>query len=245
MDAVVAPPNLPAQIEGGLADFLSAAKRAFGDGLRSAVLYGSAAEGKLRATSDVNLLLVLSEFSRGKADEMREPMSVARAAINLRVMFLLQTEIADAFEGFAQKFAEIQLRHRVLYGEDPFTGFTASRQDQLRQMRQSLLNQVLRLRASYVGQGLREEQLALLAAEAAGPLRASARLLLVLEGKPPVPPKAALEQIAAPDPAALQAVQRVSQARQKRFLPPGEAGPTVFELIELAVKMHARAKGLS
>jgi predicted nucleotidyltransferase len=237
--------NLPTHIESGLEEFLSAARQALGDALRSAVLYGSAAEGKLRATSDVNLLLVLSEFTLSKADELREPMRAARAAINLRVMFLLEAEIADAFAAFAQKFADIQFRHRVLYGDDPFAGFTASRQDQLRQVQQALLNQTLRLRASYVGQGLREEQLALLAADAAGPLRACARLLLLLEGKPPVSPKAALEQMAAPDSTLLQALQRVHEAREKRFLPPGEAGPAIFALIELAARMRARAKALS
>ncbi len=41
---------------------VDAARRAFGDDLRSIVLFGSAAEGRLRATSDVNLMLVLRRF---------------------------------------------------------------------------------------------------------------------------------------------------------------------------------------
>jgi len=38
---------------------------AFGDSLRSVILYGSGAEGRFRPTSDVNLLIVLSRFDGG------------------------------------------------------------------------------------------------------------------------------------------------------------------------------------
>ncbi|HMD30502.1 MAG TPA: nucleotidyltransferase domain-containing protein [Candidatus Acidoferrales bacterium] len=238
------PSNLPAEVESGLQDFLEAAKAAFGSDLLSLALYGSAAEGKMRATSDVNVLLVLAEFSRGKADAFREPMRLARAEIHLKAMFLLQSEIPCAFESFAQKFEEIQVRHRVLYGAEPFAGMAATRENEILNLRRELLNQVLRLRASTITQGLREEQLALVAAKAAGPLRSCAVSLILLEGGPRMPPKDALEKIAAPDAGSLEVLQRVSQARTNRFLPPGAAAPTVFGLMELARKMHARAQAL-
>jgi hypothetical protein len=46
------------------------ARAAFGDDLVSVLLYGSAAEGALRATSDVNVILVLSSFVPAKADRL-------------------------------------------------------------------------------------------------------------------------------------------------------------------------------
>jgi hypothetical protein len=46
--------NLPPRVQEVLRDFVEAARGAFGPDLRAVVLYGSAAEGRLRATSDVN-----------------------------------------------------------------------------------------------------------------------------------------------------------------------------------------------
>jgi predicted nucleotidyltransferase len=81
--------------------------------LLSVVLFGSAAEGKLRATSDVNLILVLSAFEQVKVDPLRQPLRIAQAAIKLQPMFLLKAELPRAARSFAPKFADI-LRRRVI-----------------------------------------------------------------------------------------------------------------------------------
>ena len=55
--------QVPENVRRVLGDFLRAAREAFGDDdLLSVVLYGSAAEGRMRATSDVNVVLVLARF---------------------------------------------------------------------------------------------------------------------------------------------------------------------------------------
>jgi len=64
-----------------LGDFVEAARGAFGPDLRAVVLYGSAAEGRLRATSDVNVILVLGTFDRARAEALREPMRVRVNAV--------------------------------------------------------------------------------------------------------------------------------------------------------------------
>ena len=61
-------PGLPGVVARALDDFVAAARDAFGDQLESVVLYGSGAEGALRATSDVNIVLVLRAFERERAD---------------------------------------------------------------------------------------------------------------------------------------------------------------------------------
>ena len=106
--------NLPPNVGRVLTGFIEQAQSAFANDLRAVVLYGSGAEGKLRATSDVNLLLVLSAFEQTKANQLREPLRLAHAAILLRVMFLLESEIRPAMESFAVKFADIIRRRRVL-----------------------------------------------------------------------------------------------------------------------------------
>src|SRR5687768_12122218 len=84
--------------------FVDTAVESLAGDLRAIVLYGSAAEGRLRPTSDVNLVLVLRSFDRARIDPLREPFRVARAAAGLRVMFLLEREIDHAAHAFAVKF---------------------------------------------------------------------------------------------------------------------------------------------
>ncbi|MCI0403822.1 MAG: hypothetical protein L0212_09895 [Acidobacteria bacterium] len=239
--------DLPGEVKRVLEAFVAAAVGAFGSDLCSITLYGSAAEGRLRATSDVNVILVLHQFQQAKVDELREPLRVAQAAIQLRPMFLLKGEIGAAADAFAQKFADILRRRRVLHGEDPFAELTLSRQAELTQLKQQLLNLTLRLRVFYAARSLREEQLAPVIADAAGPLRSCAAALLELQGQRPNSAKEALERLTADlnRPGWAEILQSLSQARETRHLPPGVAGPTLFRLVELAEGMRHRAESLS
>lgn len=242
--------DLPQTVNRVLTDFCAAARQALGHQLRAIVLYGSAAEGRLRPASDVNLLLVLTRFDPGGAAQLREPLRLGQAAVKLTVMFLLETEIAAAAEAFAVKFADILQRRRILYGPDPFTGLAIPRGAELARLKQTLLNLTMRWREAFVARGLRDEQLALVVAEAAGPLRACAATLLALEGRPASSPKEALEQVVATlretgGGAETALLARLSEARQTRLLPAGTAAPTLLQLIELAQAMQARAASLS
>lgn len=241
------PGDLPDVVRRVLGECVTAARDALGSDLRAVVLYGSAAEGRLRATSDVNLLLVLSAFDPAKVDRLREPIRAAQTAIRLTAMFLLESEVPPAAEAFSEKFADILRRRQVLWGADPCAGLVIPRAAQISRLRQVLLNLVLRMRESYVRRSLREEQAALAVADAAGPLRGCAAMLLDLEGRPAASPKAALEQVASvlgggPWAAALG---RLSAAREERMLPPGTAAPTLLALTALAETMLARAHDLA
>lgn len=174
--------GLPAPVAASLADFVAAAREACGSDLVSAALFGSAAEGRLAPTSDVNLLLVLRAFGSVQAAALRPAYAVAQAAIRLRAMFLLESELAAATELFGQKFADIRRRHKMLYGADLLSGLRIPRAAEIFRLRQILLNLTLRLRDAQVAQGGRPEQVARILADALGPLRAAAATLLELEG---------------------------------------------------------------
>ena len=184
--------ELPVEVDQRINAFVEAAKSAFESDLVSVVIYGSAAEGRLRATSDVNMLLVLKTFDQAHADRLREPLRLAHASVQLNAMFLLQAEVPAAMEAFAVRFADIIARHRVLFGADPIANLDLPRDALIRRLEQVLLNLQLRLRERYVLLSLREEQLALVIADAAGPLRSSAASLLHLEGQATTAPKEAL-----------------------------------------------------
>jgi predicted nucleotidyltransferase len=243
------PPELPATVARVLDGLLGAARAGLGDDLRSVVLFGSAAAGQLRATSDVNVIFVLARFEASRIDGLRDAFRAAHAAAKLQPMFLLEGEIEAAVESFAVKFADVLRRRRVIFGPDPFAQVTLSRALEISRLKQVLLNLALRLRERYVMSSLREEQAARIVADAAGPLRSFAAALLELEGRPAPSPKEALVTIAQTLPAPPSApwsdvLGQLSSAREGRALPDGVAGTTVLRLVDLALALRARAGGL-
>ena len=223
-----------------LDELVLAAREHLGDDLVSAVLFGSAAEGRLRPDSDVNLLLLLKAFVAPRVDTLREALRLAQAAARVETMFLLEAELPVAAELFAVKFNDIRARHRVLHGSDPFATLRINAAELRRRLREVLLNLALRLRERYALVSLREEQLARVLAEAAGPLRAAAVALLDLGGQGDVAPREALEKVAAAtgDAAFIAAVALLPQARQQQALPPGAGGPALLALSRLATHLR-------
>lgn len=239
--------DLPAPVVRILTAFVEEARRALGDTLRAIVLFGSAAEGRLRSTSDVNVIVVLDRFEAERIDPLRDTLLTGGAAVRLNVMWILEREIPAAADAFAVKFADISRRRRVLFGADPFGGLAISREAAKRRLTQVLLNLTLRLRSRYALDGAREERLALLAADATGPLRASAAELIDLEaGAPAASPREALERVAATLPGGGwdAALDRMREARESGRLAPGAAGPLVLRLADLACHLQTRVSAL-
>lgn len=239
-------PDLPDRIRQVLDGIVDAARRAFGPDLRSIVLYGSAAEGRMRATSDVNVMFVLGRFDEQKANHFREPFRYACAAADVQAMFVLDRELDLAAREFAQKFADMQRRHVVLYGDDPVATLSIAREWLVRRLQQTMLNLTMRLREMYVQRSLREEQCAATIADATGPLRAAAASILDLEGRGTLAPKEALytfvHDLGPSD--FIDLLPHLSEAREKRVLPPGRAADLLYTTVELAGVLHERAMKL-
>jgi predicted nucleotidyltransferase len=228
--------------ERGLADLVAAARQALGDTLDSIVLYGSAAEGRLRPASDVNVIFVLNRFDPARGDALSEAVRLAQAAIRLAPMFLLRDEIPHAAAAFAVKFADIVRRHRVLDGSDPFADLTIARDRLVERLLQVLLNLRLRLRTAYVTRTF-DDQLVMAIVHSASPLRSAAATLRELEGQPRVPARESLEQVVQElgDPRFIDAVTQISAARESNVLPPDVPRQTVLSLIDLAGALRERA----
>jgi predicted nucleotidyltransferase len=227
--------------------FLTAAIQVFRDDLRSVILYGTAAEGRLRPTSDINLVLVLSSFDTAKADEIRPQFSSAASAGKLSAMFLLESEIASAVELFAEKFSDILRRRRVIYGSDSFAGISIPRGVEIWRLKQVLLNLTLRLREAYVKNGSTPERVSGLIADFAGPIRSCAATLSQLEGKSARPPKEALaEFVDSLDHGDWgEVLSHISQTRERALLSPDVADATMFRLMELTTLLRIRVEALS
>lgn len=219
-----------------LADVVAAAKTAFGEDLVAAVVFGSAANGQLRVTSDVNLMLVLTRFNPSQADQVRESVRLARALVDMHVMFIVQDEIPVALKSFPVKFSDIIARHKLLFGANPFENSVIPTADLISHTKQALLNFQLRTREQYVLVSLREEQLVNLIADSAAPLRSCAAALRQIRGEPYLNSKEALEQFVGK----LQrkdftaALHTMSQAREQGFLPVGNATKAILNLLDLS-----------
>lgn len=239
-------PGLSEAVEKALSELVQKTVEAFGKDLQSVVLFGSGAEGRLRSTSDLNLLFIVDAFRQDLVDPIRVALQTAQAAAKAQVMFVRRAELEVAAEAFALKFADISRRHKILYGENLVAGLTPSRKAVVRELKQALLNLTIRFRGRYAAVSLREEQLTLVIAEAAGPLRAAAASLLVLEGRQAVSPKEALETIVQ----ALgwdngpEMLRSISEAREKGTLPAGVGPALLFRMIELAQALGDRVERL-
>ena len=237
-------PKLPLGIKKALDDFLKAARESFGDQLRSVTLFGSAAEGKLHATSDINLIVVLSVFEQARADQLCQPLRIAQAAFQLRPMFILESEIPEVVRCFAPKFADILRRRVILYGDDAFAGVHVPRDAAILQLKQQLLNITLRLRTGYVVRSLREEQLAVLIAEVIGPASAAAATVLELEGRQVTSPRDAFSLLGLElnVSAWSEAYSRITTIQGAKLIGPGEAQVLLFQILEFIRLVTARVE---
>jgi len=236
------PRGLPAEVGAWLTQASETLIECLGEELEALVLFGSAAEGLMRASSDVNLLVVLRRFDPERIDKASTVLEDAAAAVELHPMFLLGSEVELAAESFSVKFDDIAHRHVVLYGKDPFEGLSIPRAQIAKRLQQVLFNLMLRLRTLYANGRAREESLAEVIADTAAPLRRSAYAILELRGDHPASPKAALESLAAEfggdwtfD------LKNLSKAREDLHLEPGTAGKLILRLAELSELLRLRA----
>lgn len=239
--------EIPENVRQVLAEFIRRTRELFGAELKSAVLFGSAAAGQMRQTSDVNLLLVLRQMDFDAGEQLAETLAGAEAAVGLKVMFLLESEVMDAATAFALKFSDISGRHVLLYGQDPFATLAVPRDAKIFRLKQVLLNLILRQREGLIRSHGADRRRVGLIADFAGPLRAAAATLLELEQAAPAStPKEALERVASEIDTAKfgEAVSALTAARSEQALAAGTPGNVLQRLIELASKMRERAARL-
>jgi predicted nucleotidyltransferase len=239
------PVALPAAVQAWLAQSCQTLIESIGDELEALILFGSAAEGLMRASSDVNLLVVVRRFDSERIDRVGEVLQNAAAAVELHPMFLLSSELPLAAESFSVKFDDIAHRHVLLYGADPFEGLTIPRPLLVQRLQQVLFNLTLRLRTLYAVGRAHEESLAALIADTAAPLRRSAYAILELRGARPLSPKAALESLAAELTGDwTEELESLSKARAELHLAPGTASKLILRLAELAESLRLKAANL-
>lgn len=127
---------------------------AYGEGLRSVVLFGSAVAGEHRPKkSDYNVLVIVDSLP---PDRLRSVAAVSKAWAedgNPPPMTFTSSEWKSSADIFPMEYADILERHRVLFGEPPFDGIAVKPSDLRLQVEQQTMGKLLQLRQATMGAG--------------------------------------------------------------------------------------------
>lgn len=226
---------MPSQLhEFHINEFIKATQDCFGTNLISFYLFGSAAQDKLRAQSDVNVLVVLTEFCALAHTALQPALRQARAGIQLQTMFIEEDELQNTADCFTAKFADIKARHRLVLGRDCLAGVEIKLPRLAQSAQQMLINFQLRSREQFLLAHSRDEQLVKLIATAAAPLRASAAAVHFIRNGVWLDGKAALINLTAHNSVWADAIGGLSTARETQALPEGCAKTYFNALQEIA-----------
>lgn len=208
--------------------------------LTSAAIFGSAAEGRMRPSSDLNLMCVFSRIEPSLYDSIRECLQEGSLLCRLRIMFLLESELKEHAALFPMKFLDIKRRSCTIYGPDLTASIAVENERLALRVLQVLANLRTRSRAVLAAQGSSAARLNAAIADSAGPMRTAAAAILHLSGRA-VQGREAFEELAKEE-GRPELALALSRAREKADLKVQEARAVYSGIGELAEKLYARAK---
>jgi hypothetical protein len=127
---------------------------AYGSGLRSVVLFGSAVAGEHNPKkSDYNILVIVDRLP---LERLRAVAAVSKAWAadgNPPPLTFTVSEWQSSSDIFPMEYADILERHRVLFGDPPFDGIQVSPADLRLQVENQTMGKLLQLRQAVMGAG--------------------------------------------------------------------------------------------
>jgi len=126
-------------------------KQACPRGLKSVVLYGSAAAGDHSGKrSDYNVLVVAKELDIATLDAFSKSASAWSKAGNPAPMLFTEERLARATDVFPIELLDIRECHKVLHGDDLVQGLEIDTKNLRLQIEHELRGKLIRLRQSYL-----------------------------------------------------------------------------------------------
>jgi len=137
-----------------LEELVSQLSAAYGEALRSIVLYGSAASGEhIAKRSDYNVLVIVDALG---ASQLTAASAASRAWVdagNHAPLTLTSAEWRSSADIFPMEYADVLDRHKVLYGTAPFDGISVDVRDLRLQLEQEAMGKLLKLRQGVLASG--------------------------------------------------------------------------------------------
>ncbi len=195
-------------------------KQACPKGLKSVILYGSAAAGDHSGKqSDYNVLVVTKDLGIDTLDAISKTATAWSKAGNPAPMLFTEERLAQATDVFPIELLDIRECHRVLHGVDLVAGLEIDTKNLRLEIEHELRGKLIRLRQSYLLTQGKSKAVADLMIQSLSTFlvlfRASLRLF---EEVVPQKKFQALEQLAthlAFDPAVFQTVQQLKDGSKK------------------------------
>jgi len=126
-------------------------KQAMPSGLRSVVLYGSAAAGDhLPGRSEYNVLVVADRLGVAELDALAGPARAWAKAGHRPPLLFTPAQLAASADAFPIEILDIQQSHRILFGEDPVAGIRVKPEHLRLELERELKGKLLALRESYL-----------------------------------------------------------------------------------------------
>ena len=126
-------------------------KKAFGDGLVSVVLYGSAAGEHHDRFSDLNIFCVLKHVTPRELEDSEPVLRWWREQGNPAPLLMSEDEVANSTDCFAIEFHDMKDRRRILHGSDVVAGLAIDDSFYRAQVEYQLRSKMLRLRQKGAG----------------------------------------------------------------------------------------------
>ena len=137
-----------------LDELVSQLRAAYGEALQAVVLYGSAAAGEhIPKRSDYNVLVIAQSLP---AERLRAAAAVGAAwseSGSPPPMTLTVEEWRGSSDIFAMEYADILERHKVLYGNPPFSGVIVAPGDLRLQVEREAMGKLLQFRQGVLAAG--------------------------------------------------------------------------------------------
>ena len=120
-----------------LEELVSQLRAAYGESLRSVVLYGSAARGEhIAKRSDYNVLVLLDALDPARLAAASAAARSWAEAGNPAPLTMTMSEWRGSSDIFPMEYADILERHKILFGDPPFEGVRVERSDLRLQLEQ-------------------------------------------------------------------------------------------------------------
>jgi len=181
-----AAPGAPDVVVAALDDLAAALAQAAGANLAALVLYGGLARGSFRpGRSDVNVAVVLEDAAPARVAALAPALQAAARAARVEPWIVGRAELPRLMALFPTKLLDLQARHLLLAGADPFAGLSVPEAQVRHRAEQALANLSLRLRRRLVAAAGDGDAQVRWLAEVARPLAAELAPLLRLGGAHP------------------------------------------------------------
>jgi len=174
---------LPESVRQPLLTLKDGLEKAVGANLAALVVYGSAVRGGyVLHESDIDVIVVLNDTSLPQLKAIANPLMVARYSARVEAMILKREAIPRASDVFPLLYDDVQQRHVLLSGSDPFANLTIADDHRRLRIEQELREMRIRMRRAVVDALGSEATIAGAVARKVKQLRCPLHALLRLKG---------------------------------------------------------------